>query len=379
MKNSVKIMRAQKCKVLLTLFCVLSFMGVNGQPGGGPVPASISMGQIVPLSYCAGDSMWVPYIDDGTYTATNVFTAELSDAYGDFSSPVILGTSITQGGGIIPCVIPMSTPTGYGYRVRVVASEPFIISDDNGEDIEIKSKPVVIFSGTFPDQCENNTTLDLTSYAVVSPAGGQFSGPGVTGVNFSAFAAGSAGSPHTIVYTYSDGIGCSNSATNQIVVLAFPSVSISNLGTFYCTNFHSLSLNGNPAGGTFSGPGVNGNLFSPMLAGVGTHVITYSYSAPNGCSDVYSQTVVVDECSYIDNNENVNKINIYPNPSNGKFNIEISGTGMSDVSVYSIYGSQLQKFNIIKGERQIIDVSYLSSGIYFIKIDNKISILEIKN
>ena len=116
-----------------------------------------------------------------------------------------------------------------------------------------------------------------------------------------------------------------------------------------------------------------------MLAGVGTHVITYSYSAPNGCSDVYSQTVVVDECSYIDNNENVNKINIYPNPSNGKFNIEISGTGMSDVSVYSIYGSQLQKFNIIKGERQIIDVSYLSSGIYFIKIDNKISILEIKN
>ena len=34
---------------------------------------------------------------------------------------------------------------------------------------------------------------------------------------------------------------------------------------------------GSPEGGTFSGPGVNDGTFSPEVAGVGTHMITYTY------------------------------------------------------------------------------------------------------
>jgi hypothetical protein len=39
-------------------------------------------------------------------------------------------------------------------------------------------------------------------------------------------------------------------------------------------------LFGNPFGGTFQGPGVNGEFFSPVQAGVGTHVISYT-TAPS--------------------------------------------------------------------------------------------------
>ncbi|MBU2046274.1 MAG: gliding motility-associated C-terminal domain-containing protein, partial [Bacteroidetes bacterium] len=46
--------------------------------------------------------------------------------------------------------------------------------------------------------------------------------------------------------------------------------------------------------GTFSGDGVNENgLFSPNLAGVGSHTITYTYLTDAGCSDSKSQDIIV--------------------------------------------------------------------------------------
>ncbi len=41
--------------------------------------------------------------------------------------------------------------------------------------------------------------------------------------------------------------------------------------------------NGLPEGGTYSGTGVSGNIFDPAVAGEGTHSITYTFVADNGC------------------------------------------------------------------------------------------------
>ncbi len=365
---------------LIAFVLIVLVVNVYGQPGGGPVPASVTTGQIIPLSYCAGDSIYVPYSDSGTFGVSNIFTAELSDPYGDFSAPIVIGSLVTQSGGVIPCMIPWSVVNGTSYRIRVVGSEPNIFGSDNDEDIEIKAKPVVTFTGSFPDQCENLTTLDLMDYAVVSPAGGQFSGPGVTGTNFSAFDAGSSGGPHTITYTYSDGIGCANTATNQIVVLEFPPVTITNLDTFYCTNFHSVALIGSPPGGTFAGPGLlGGNIFNPASAGEGNHLITYSYTASNGCNDTYSQYVEVEKCTGINenNSEVSNVINIFPNPSNGIFNIISNMEGLNDVNIYSSQGALIKTLHLQQGEKRLIDLSFVASGIYFIKTNKMIFTIEI--
>jgi PKD repeat protein len=44
-------------------------------------------------------------------------------------------------------------------------------------------------------------------------------------------------------------------------------------------------LRAHDPGGIWSGPGIIGNVFSPVIAGSGNHVITYSITDANGCSD----------------------------------------------------------------------------------------------
>ncbi|MCX6257462.1 MAG: FG-GAP-like repeat-containing protein [Bacteroidia bacterium] len=88
------------------------------------------------LLYCAGDSISVSFTTLMTFNPGNEFTLELSDQYGDFSSPVILGTSSESP---VKELIPGNIPYGTGYRVRINASDPSTTGIDNGEDIIINN------------------------------------------------------------------------------------------------------------------------------------------------------------------------------------------------------------------------------------------------
>jgi gliding motility-associated-like protein len=59
-----------------------------------------------------------------------------------------------------------------------------------------------------------------------------------------------------------------------------------------CINATNITMQATPAGGTWSGPGMLGNVFSPRQAGVGTHTITYTMSDTLGCGVVTRQVVV---------------------------------------------------------------------------------------
>jgi len=52
---------------------------------------------------------------------------------------------------------------------------------------------------------------------------------------------------------------------------------------------------GNPSGGTYSGTGVINGVFDPVLAGLGTHSITYLYTDPNGCNGSVIEDIVIQE------------------------------------------------------------------------------------
>ncbi|MFZ1516784.1 MAG: choice-of-anchor D domain-containing protein, partial [Saprospiraceae bacterium] len=56
------------------------------------------------------------------------------------------------------------------------------------------------------------------------------------------------------------------------------------------SNFNACKTGGNktltgasPSGGVYSGPDVSGGIFNPVVAGVGVHSITYTYTDGNGC------------------------------------------------------------------------------------------------
>jgi hypothetical protein len=59
-----------------------------------------------------------------------------------------------------------------------------------------------------------------------------------------------------------------------------------------CANSPAFALESPFAGGTFSGPGMTGNVFSPALAGVGTHVVTCTYTE-GSCTHQSTQEIVV--------------------------------------------------------------------------------------
>jgi hypothetical protein len=103
------------------------------------------------------------------------------------------------------------------------------------------------------------------------------------------------GVPLQIKYTYTDPqTGCSASCIFYITVYPNPTVNCpQNMSV--CVNDLPFMLAGaTPPGGVYSGPGVAGGQFSPAVAGVGNHVITYAYTDPQtGCSNSCSFNIIV--------------------------------------------------------------------------------------
>lgn len=140
-----------------------------------------------------------------------------------------------------------------------------------------------------------------------------------------------------------------------------------------CINYPPIELTqGSPAGGTYSGLGVVDGWFNPYLAHLGTHTIVYTYMDENGCENFAEQTVVVDACVGVPENQGI-QIMTLPNPTQGSFKLAI--TGMEDlvnVRIINIAGKTVyQKENIrVSGScNMMIDLSGNSSGIYYICVD----------
>lgn len=127
----------------------------NMTPGGGSAgdevfiddmqliynPITTTAGNINPLTYSIsatqGANISIPFTKTGIYHPGNIFTAQLSDANGSFASPINLGTLSSTSAGTINGTIPAGTPSGTGYRVRVIATTPYQTANDNGVNITI--------------------------------------------------------------------------------------------------------------------------------------------------------------------------------------------------------------------------------------------------
>ena len=156
-------------------------------------------------------------------------------------------------------------------------------------NVVVNAFPVVgVSGGPF---CVDDAASNLTA----SPAGGTFSGDGITDAANGTFDPAVAGvGTHTITYDYTDGNGCGNSATTDVVVNDLPALTLN--GGPFCIDDATSNLTGSPSGGTFSGDGItdaSNGTFDPVVAGVGTHTITYNYTDGNGCSNSTTADVVV--------------------------------------------------------------------------------------
>ncbi|MCB9234253.1 MAG: PKD domain-containing protein [Bacteroidia bacterium] len=114
------------------------FVNSNGTTGSDPAFAiddvkitgstsgTITVTSLNPTTYCPGAAISIPFTVTGTINSGNVFTAQLSDANGNFGSPATLGTLNSVSSGTISGTIPPGTPAGTGYQIRVNASNPML-------------------------------------------------------------------------------------------------------------------------------------------------------------------------------------------------------------------------------------------------------------
>jgi hypothetical protein len=207
----------------------------------------------------------------------------------------------------------------------------------------IHDLPAVSITSNLNSQyCKDAAAVTLAA----TPTGGTFVGNGVSSTTFNP-ANATAGSI-AIRYNYTDVNGCANSDTIFTLVNSNPDVLITtNIQSSYCQDGSSVSLNGYPVGGAFTGNGITGNTFSPTSISTGLHYLKYSYTDNNGCSNADSVSTMVNplptvsHTALMDICANQNTLNLtggtpaggqysgdFVNTNQAKFYANAAGTGV---------------------------------------------------
>jgi len=224
--------------------------------------------------------------------------------------------------------------------------------------------PVVTFKYSGTDTlCSYSASVALNSG---SPLGGNFSGNAVTGANFDPSVANPGW--NYVTYNYVDSGGCLGAATDSIYV-SFLTVNFHAGYDTLCTTDSSIALTGNPAGGTFTGPGVSGANFVPSSGNTGWNKIIYSYTNTYGCAGSANDSIYLKTCVFtgISNIDASNGIEVFPNPTSGVINIKSSLHPNAVIEVYNSLGQIVAK-GYIKNGNAVINLYGEAAGIYCLRI-----------
>jgi hypothetical protein len=177
----------------------------------------------------------------------------------------------------------------------------------------------------------------------------------------------------TYTLTGTDANGCVNTATTSVVVNALPTILVLASSQVYCPTDLAGTLSANPTGGFWSGNGVTGSSFDPLLSGFGLHNVVYSYTDANSCVNSATLIMTVNLCTGVNDITAENLFTVYPNPVTTEINIK------SDVSligsIYTIYDNagKLVLSGKINSENTLIELGNLPGGIYLLYVGDKTS------
>lgn len=143
-----------------------------------------------------------------------------------------------------------------------------------------------------------------------------------------------------------------------------PSVNMSAIATEACSD-DVLQLSGSPAGGVFSGTGVNGTSFSAAGMSAGAYTVTYTYTDNNGCAGTHAKVVQTSECTGIGSTTAVSNLRVFPNPVLNQ--LSIAGAEGQTAFIYDVTG-RLVLSNQLSSENNSIELSQLAKGIYTLKV-----------
>jgi hypothetical protein len=250
---------------------------------------SIVTGIVTGSPFCEGQTgINISYNISGTYTAGNIFTAQLSDATGSFASPLTIGTLSSTAAGTIVTNIPLPSIAGTLYRVRVISSTPAVIGSDNGTDLIINLNPTNADAGLDQTVCGTATTLagntpasGIGTWSLVSGTGNVISPSNPT----SAITGLGAGN-NIFKWTVSTPCGTSS---DSVIITGITPVTTANAGSDQTACTSDAVLAGNvPASGTGTWTLVSGvgTITSPSnpsstVTGLGAGANTFRWTISN--------------------------------------------------------------------------------------------------
>ncbi len=140
--------------------------------------------------------------------------------------------------------------------------------------------------------------------------------------------------------------------------------------TIYASTNPVLLVGATPFGGTYSGAGVSGSTFDPIVAGPGTHRVVYSFTDSLGCSNTASKTIIVLPTG-IETIKEGDDIDIYPNPVQDKLIIAFSKAIPDNTEVYisAMNGSRIKLKTAVEGKTISVDMAGMASGMYLLQLN----------
>ncbi|MBN3584686.1 hypothetical protein JYB64_20010, partial [Algoriphagus aestuarii] len=149
--------------------------------------AGLSDVVVTGTSFCPGNSVTIDFNSvsagaGGAFKNGNIFTAQLSNSLGNFSSPVSIGSISFNGGGssnshTIIGTIPSIISAGTGYRIRVVSSDPVTNSPINQTDLTINGSTTIDSSPTNSNNFYgSNASFSVTATGAITYQWEEFNG-----------------------------------------------------------------------------------------------------------------------------------------------------------------------------------------------------------
>ena len=125
-----------------------------------------------------------------------------------------------------------------------------------------------------------------------------------------------------------------------------------------CTN--NLIINQTPPEGT--------------IIGVGLHIISFETTDDEGNTASCSFELEVPFiCFGVNDNTFIQSLSIYPNPSSNIVTINSKTDPIETIILFDISGKQILDLSKVNSRNKTIDISSLSNGIYFIKVNNQVT------
>ncbi len=181
------------------------------------------------------------------------------------------------------------SPSGAGvgtYDVIYAYTNSQGCSNQDTVSISVNGLPDASFTGLASTYCNNSDADTLIPTTLGGVFTGNIQGTNIFNPRQITIPSGALMVSVNVVYSITDANSCFNADTLSAIIYPIPNVNFGAMASSFCNNDIPVLLNaGSPAGGSYSGSGIQGIIFTPSDANLGSDTLVYSYTNANACTN----------------------------------------------------------------------------------------------